>query len=1007
MIGVKVDKNNTSNKTVQKKANGTAEAKSKSAPAVAQLCGCGDKNNKSEGESSTSKTSFWSPETIQGKFEGGIKQLKSAPSFPPIQLNDSNSNPAESVSTLENKTGLPDDVKTNTEKLSGVSLNDVKVHYNSSAPAQLHAHAYAQGTDIHVGPGQEKHVPHEAWHVVQQKQGRVKATTQMKGMVPVNDDAGLEKEADVMGAKAVQMVAMEEEAPVQQKAIGNNGGVAQLGMWSWIKEKMGVGDKKKEEDERKKDISNEGEALRKGEKNVKSLGQRGMLALNSAGKAGGKVASVAEKASDVISDKANKVGGNLAMESAIIGILGVDSSIKIAKSGMEGSGNLTSKGVSKSLGLAGDGILASAEAAGAGLEASAEASEFSPALGLAGAGISIAGGIAGAGISTGIGVAGAGISTGIGIAGGGLSVAGGIAGASVSTGIGLTGMATGGALALGGNIIGKGLEVAGGALGLATSIGVGIGEGLFQLDEYINDALENVPMSQVLKLTEGLSTNFDQNTITQSYIKSSENQGVTNIAKSVFYGGKNNDKGDEDTHASKQEGKTNKSLALSGSILSPVGDAHEVLKGNESAETMSSVIGDLLVGAVATFNSISSLYNIFTSEQSTNKYSEIKKLGYNLTVATKAGFKAATDIQKYIDGTVGPLKSALPGLSLAVAVCDTLMSIHRWREASEVEEALTGGKEAERAKKEPIIVDWNNVSSNLIAASNGEPWTSNLFIEDVRGKRSITDFFGADPGGEWSNLNKYKRVDSKYYSTIVAFANGIQPNTSNTDHKATLDLLKPLVKGENESDIVNYCKLLTNYQLVSKLHEINNKRRVHGARETGANIISTAGAIMQLVPVDGGSAAAILTGTGAGIKFGLTAGKWLKRFANDGKFGKTLQGEDGERKSSNQKSKEYFEHALTILNNFKDLHPTNPNMIEFLKLTEVKNAKDSREDLINTGKVSEGEIHNWATLHVNANQLLTATGVDKHDFYYRVKNYNSNSIASFAEFIATKLGDGR
>jgi hypothetical protein len=25
--------------------------------------------------------------------------------------------------------------------------------------------------DIHIGPGQEKHLAHEAWHTVQQKQG--------------------------------------------------------------------------------------------------------------------------------------------------------------------------------------------------------------------------------------------------------------------------------------------------------------------------------------------------------------------------------------------------------------------------------------------------------------------------------------------------------------------------------------------------------------------------------------------------------------------------------------------------------------------------------------------------------------------------------------------------------------------------------------------------------------------------------------------------------------------
>ncbi len=103
-----------------------------------------------------------------------------------------------------NDTGLPDQLKSGVENLSGFSLDDVNVHYNSSKPAQLQAHAYAQGTDIHLGPGQEKHLPHEAWHVVQQKQGRVKPSRQMKGKVNVNDDEGLETEADVMGAKALQ-----------------------------------------------------------------------------------------------------------------------------------------------------------------------------------------------------------------------------------------------------------------------------------------------------------------------------------------------------------------------------------------------------------------------------------------------------------------------------------------------------------------------------------------------------------------------------------------------------------------------------------------------------------------------------------------------------------------------------------------------------------------------------------------------------------------------------------
>jgi hypothetical protein len=54
------------------------------------------------------------------------------------------------IQKKENNTGLPDNLKTGMENLSGMSLDDVKVHRNSDKPAQFQAHAYAQGTDIHL-----------------------------------------------------------------------------------------------------------------------------------------------------------------------------------------------------------------------------------------------------------------------------------------------------------------------------------------------------------------------------------------------------------------------------------------------------------------------------------------------------------------------------------------------------------------------------------------------------------------------------------------------------------------------------------------------------------------------------------------------------------------------------------------------------------------------------------------------------------------------------------------
>jgi uncharacterized pyridoxamine 5'-phosphate oxidase family protein len=126
------------------------------------------------------------------------------------QLQAKGPNDTHAVQKKGNENGLPENLKEGIENISGYSMDDVKVHYNSPRPAQLQAHAYTQGPNIHIAPGQDKHLPHEAWHVVQQKQGRVKPTVQMKMVesggsqgIPVNTDPSLEHEADVMGAKAL------------------------------------------------------------------------------------------------------------------------------------------------------------------------------------------------------------------------------------------------------------------------------------------------------------------------------------------------------------------------------------------------------------------------------------------------------------------------------------------------------------------------------------------------------------------------------------------------------------------------------------------------------------------------------------------------------------------------------------------------------------------------------------------------------------------------------------
>jgi Domain of unknown function (DUF4157) len=145
-------------------------------------------------------------------------QALPAPATPPAQSHSSN------------HTGLPDRLKSGVEALSGVSLDGVKVHYNSARPAQLMAHAYAQGSQIHLAPGQQAHLPHEAWHLVQQALGRVAPTAQENG-VAVNDDAALEREADVMGSRAAGFIPEDDaEARAPRRSVSGDisGGTVQL-----------------------------------------------------------------------------------------------------------------------------------------------------------------------------------------------------------------------------------------------------------------------------------------------------------------------------------------------------------------------------------------------------------------------------------------------------------------------------------------------------------------------------------------------------------------------------------------------------------------------------------------------------------------------------------------------------------------------------------------------------------------------------------------------------------
>ena len=141
-------------------------------------------------------------------------------------LSGSASNAPESpnASSSQNTSGVPSGLKAKYEQCSGVSMDDVSVHYNSDKPVQYGALAYTQGNDVYLGPGQEKHLGHELGHVIQQKQGRVPVTGSVGG-APLNDNPALEQEADTLlsGNSPVQHITAgyypDSGAPIQRLRI--------------------------------------------------------------------------------------------------------------------------------------------------------------------------------------------------------------------------------------------------------------------------------------------------------------------------------------------------------------------------------------------------------------------------------------------------------------------------------------------------------------------------------------------------------------------------------------------------------------------------------------------------------------------------------------------------------------------------------------------------------------------------------------------------------------------
>jgi hypothetical protein len=125
---------------------------------------------------------------------------------------------------------MPVGVQRKMEASFAADFSGVRIHEGGEAAA-IGAVAYAQGKDLHFAPGEyqpdtqagQELIGHELGHVVQQAEGRVATPGQAKGAA-INEDPGLEREADEMGARAARGEAARSGGGAM---MGSAGGVVQ------------------------------------------------------------------------------------------------------------------------------------------------------------------------------------------------------------------------------------------------------------------------------------------------------------------------------------------------------------------------------------------------------------------------------------------------------------------------------------------------------------------------------------------------------------------------------------------------------------------------------------------------------------------------------------------------------------------------------------------------------------------------------------------------------------
>ncbi|GLR18372.1 eCIS core domain-containing protein [Portibacter lacus] len=174
-------------------------------------------------------TEMRTPPPLQFKIEESEQNELSSSEPDQLIANGAEDNPTENAENPEDN--FPNDARGSDiigqmESSFGQDFSNVNFIQNSQSALSIGARAFARGEEIHFAPGEfnpstsrgRQLIGHELTHVIQQRQGRVSPTRQLKGF-QLNDNSTLEQEADDLGEKASRGQKLNIE-PFQLKSRG-------------------------------------------------------------------------------------------------------------------------------------------------------------------------------------------------------------------------------------------------------------------------------------------------------------------------------------------------------------------------------------------------------------------------------------------------------------------------------------------------------------------------------------------------------------------------------------------------------------------------------------------------------------------------------------------------------------------------------------------------------------------------------------------------------------------